>query len=137
MDPSAGADLSLMARRLSKAQALHGQLQRCTLSRLREVLAIARDDMSNVREEEEEEHGRISDGAYSGEDGRPKLPQPTDHVRFLSPLPIVVLGLPPLLPPFARLWHTASQSTSTPLHLLARTRPAIFLSRRSLVSCEI
>ena len=96
-------DLEKMTKGLSEAQILHPSLQRCTLSMLKEVVHTVRADASTVSHDD----GRSCSGAFPYEDGRRKIPRLSGHVLFSarSPLPIVALGLPPLLPPFGRLLH--------------------------------
>ena len=117
MDPSDEEDLNKLTKRLSQAQILHTSLQRCTLSRLIEVLHTVRGDVSTVCDDD----GRCYSGTFPCEDGRRKIRRLSGHVLFSaqSPLPIVALGLPPLLPPFGRHWHAADPSPKQPAFALS------------------
>ena len=130
-----------MTRRLSEAQILHASLQRCTLSRLKEVLGIVRGDVrgdvSTVCDEDEQ--GRSCSGAFPCKGGRRKIPRISGHVLFpaRSPLPIVALGLPPLLPPFGRLWLAANPSPLQHAFALSGARQKVTARASSAVSHQL
>ena len=93
-DPTDAKDMINMAEKLSEAQSLHPPLQHCTLSRLKEILAIVRDDSSKAFISDEE-----GDCSSCGECWREHLTErPTRTPVAFSSLQITALGLPPLLP---------------------------------------
>ena len=110
MDPSDEEDLNKLTKRLSQAQILHTSLQRCTLSRLKEVLGIVRGDVRGDVSTVCDDDGRCYSGTFPCEDGRRKIRRLSGHVLFSaqSPLPIVALGCLGSLRPF-KGWLVVSQ----------------------------